>query len=45
MPTVNDVHLDSAMTQISIAYKNGAYIASQIFPVVPVAKKSDKYFV
>ncbi len=44
-PTVNDVHIDTAMTQISIAYKNAAYIAEQCFPVVTVQKVSDKYWV
>ena len=44
-PTANDVHIDGPLANISIAYKNDGYIADQIFPVVPVQKKSDKYFV
>lgn len=44
MPTVNDVHINRAMTDISIAYRNANYIADQVFPIVPVAKKSDYYF-
>lgn len=44
-PTVNDVHVNAAMTNISIAYRNGLYIAEQVFPVVQVSKKSDFYFV
>ena len=44
-PTVNDVHINAAMGNVSIAYKNGLYIADQVFPIIPVAKKSDFYFV
>jgi hypothetical protein len=44
-PTVRDVHIDSAMSEISIAYRNKLYIAPQVFPVVSVEKRSDKYFV
>ena len=45
MPTVRDVHVDAVMSSISIAYRNAAYIGEQVFPRVPVAKKSDLYFV
>ncbi len=44
-PTVRDVHVDSAMGEISIAYHNQNYIWSQVFPEVPVQKKTDLYFV
>ncbi len=44
-PTMNDMHIDSAMTQVSIQYKNATYIAEQIFPVVQVEKVSDFYFI
>lgn len=44
-PTVNDVHIEQALTNISIAYRNESYIADQVFPVVPVAKKTDHYFI
>ena len=45
LPTVRDVHLDTAMTQVSIAYQNNAFIADQVFPVVRVNKKSDYYWI
>jgi hypothetical protein len=32
------------MSNISIAFGNSEYIADQVFPVVPVQKKSDVYF-
>lgn len=44
-PTVRDVHIDSALGNVSIAYKNEEYIGEQVFPRVPVEKQSDYYFV
>ena len=44
-PTTRDVHIDAALTQVSIAYKNDVLIAEKIFPVINVKKDSDKYFV
>ncbi len=45
-PNVNDVHVNQPMTDISVAYMQDAdeFIADQIFPRIPVEKKSDKYF-
>lgn len=43
-PTTGQVHIDKAMTNVSIAYRNENYIGSQVFPTVPVQKISDKYF-
>lgn len=40
-PAENDVHVDRLLTNMSIAYQNEMYIASQIFPVVPVQNRSD----
>ncbi|MFA5731858.1 MAG: hypothetical protein WC934_07625 [Acidithiobacillus sp.] len=45
LPTHNDVHIDQIMTNISIAYRNGMYIAEQIFPMVSVKKQSDRYYI
>src|SRR3990167_8530644 len=44
-PTRSQVHIDGPLTNISIAYRNGNYIAEQIFPAVKVQKNSDKYFI
>ena len=44
-PTVYDVHVNGPLTNISVAYRNKNYIAEQVFPIVPVQKKSDLYFV
>ena len=44
-PTARDVHIEAPLSQFSIAYSNGLYIAEQIFPRVPVAKQSDYYYI
>jgi hypothetical protein len=45
MPDISMVHIDQALTQVSIAYRNTQYVADAIFPVVPVSKQSNKYFI
>jgi hypothetical protein len=46
-PSINQVHIDAPLTNISIAYMQAQdnFIANKVFPVVPVDKKSDKFFV
>ncbi len=44
-PTDRSVHIDNALSNLAIGYKNEAYIADTIFSVVPVEKQSDKYFI
>lgn len=46
-PTLSQVHVNRPLTNISIAYMQRAenFIATKVFPVVPVSKQSDKYFV
>ncbi|MCK4517851.1 hypothetical protein KAT92_03685, partial [Candidatus Babeliales bacterium] len=46
-PTLSDVHVDRPLTNISIAFiqKQTNFIAEQIFPAIPVPKKSDIYYV
>lgn len=45
MPLSSAVHVDSLLTNLSIAYRNNAnqYIADKVFPVIPVSKQSDLY--
>ena len=45
-PSINSVHVDAILTNISVAYlqKQDNFIADKVFPVVAVDKKSDKYF-
>ena len=45
MPEVSQVHIDVALTNVSIAYRNPDYISDIIAPPVPVRKQSDKYFI
>lgn len=42
-PTTNQVHVDRLLTNVSVAYMQMAkdFIADKVFPVVPVAHKSD----
>jgi hypothetical protein len=45
-PTPRDVHIDAALTNVSVAYTQDAtnFIADKVFPIVPVQKQSDKYW-
>ncbi len=45
-PTPGDVHINTPLTNISVAYiqDQDAFIASKVFPMVPVQKQSDLYF-
>ena len=45
-PHINSVHVDAILTNISVAYLQNQdnFIADKVFPVIPVDKKSDKYF-
>ena len=45
MPNVNEVHIDAALTNLSVGYRNPAFIADLVASVVPVRKQSDKYFI
>lgn len=41
---VREVHVDQPLRNISIAYRNLDYIWGSIFPMVPVGKSSDLYY-
>jgi len=45
-PTLSQVHVDAILTNASVAYIQNAdnFIASKVFPIVPVDKQSDLYF-
>lgn len=45
MPDIGSVHIDQALTNLSQAVMNEGFAADKIFPVLPVKKDSDKYFV
>ncbi len=40
-----DVVVDPALSNVSIKYTNDTFIADMIFPVVPVAKQTGKYYI
>lgn len=45
-PTAGDVHVNGPLTNISVAFIQNAdrFIATRVFPNVPVSKQSDLYF-
>lgn len=45
-PTPGDVHVNTPLTNISIAYIQdaGSFIADKVFPNIPVSKQSDRYY-
>ena len=45
MPEPSQVHIDAALTNVSVAYKNAHCVADVIAPPVAVRKQSDKYFI
>lgn len=44
-PVTSDIHIDAALSEIAVAYKNKTFIADKVFPILPVDKQSDKYYV
>lgn len=44
MPPRNQVHVDAALTNLSVKYKNNELIAEKVLPTVPVSKDSDLYY-
>lgn len=46
MPNRGQTHIDKVLTNISVKYMQdtSAFIADKVFPTVPVAKQSDRYF-
>lgn len=46
LPTLSDVHIQAALSNLSIAYRQSAPpVATRVFPLIPVDKKSDKYYI
>ncbi len=45
-PTAGDVHVNTPLSMISIAYLQAAshFVADQVFPNIPVTKQSDRYY-
>ena len=45
MPGVRQVHQNAVLTNVAIGYHPTGLIAEQVFPVIPVNKESDKFYV
>jgi len=45
MPTVSSVHVSVPLSNIAIKYKNPAFVAERIAPIVPVNKEADRYYI
>lgn len=47
MPTMNEAHVDRALTNMSVAYfqDESQYIADKVFPIIPVQRQSDLYYI
>lgn len=47
MPTMQNAHIDRAMTNVSVAYMQdaSAFIADKVFPIVPVKRQSDVFYI
>lgn len=45
MPSISALHIDSALSNLSVRYKNEAMIGLDVMPIVKVQKRSDKYFI
>lgn len=47
MPTMQNAHIDRAMTNVSVAYMQdaNAFIADKVFPIVKVKRQSDVYYI
>jgi len=45
-PIYGDIHVDTPLTNMSVAYMQGeeVMVANKVFPIVPVKKQSDLYF-
>lgn len=47
MPTMQNAHIDRALTNVSVAYMQdaSAFIADKVFPIVKVKRQSDVFYV
>lgn len=47
MPARTQIHIDQALTNLSVAFMQdeSVFIADKVFPIVPVQKQSDTYFI
>lgn len=44
MPALGEVHVSQPLTNFALQLQNRAFVAEQVFPVIPVVKESDVYY-
>ena len=44
MPQLGDVHVNTPLTNFALQLRNRAFVADELFPIVPVVKESDLYY-
>ena len=44
-PLPSDVHIDVALSNLSVKYQNAELVGERLFPALPVDKDSNKYFI
>ena len=45
MPQPSEVHVDAALTNLSVGYRNTAFVSDLLAPVVGVRKQFDRYYI
>lgn len=40
-----NIHIDVALTNVSVGFENNSFVGERLFPTVPVLKQSNKYYV
>ncbi|MDP9266478.1 MAG: hypothetical protein M3O91_10240 [Chloroflexota bacterium] len=45
MPQLPQIHIDQALTNVAIRYSNPEYVAERLSPIIPVGKRSGRFFV
>lgn len=44
MPQIGDVHVNTPLTNFALQFRNRAFVADEVFPILPVVKESDLYY-
>ena len=45
MPQRKNIHIDVALSNFAQGYRNLAFVADYVFPILPVVNESDKYYI
>ena len=44
MPQRSDIHVNAPLTNFALQFRNRAFVAQEVFPILPVVKESDIYY-